>query len=172
MFDIQGGKVILSTESLAIPPFRDFYNNSTDKELALKEIEYIVFLYKWNTPYEAYPVSERASKVAKDIFGQEDYVMSDELKALAVRFKEFQETPITRLLATSKNAVEGLESTLEECSKNAMDVDTALKVTRILKDVGQVSKSLDITMKQAKAEQLDTGKVKGGGIIGMYELPR
>jgi len=69
MFDIQGGKVILSTESLAIPPFRDFYNNSTDKELALKEIEYIVFLYKWNTPYEAYPVSERASKVAKDIFG-------------------------------------------------------------------------------------------------------
>lgn len=172
MFDIQGGKVILSTESLAIPPFRDYYNNSTDKELALKEIEYIVFLYKWNTPYEAYPVSERASKVAKDIFGEEHYIMSDALKVLAVRFREFQETPSTRLLATSQNAAEGLMSTLEECSKNAMDVDTALKVTRILKDVGQVVKSLDIAMKQAKAEQLDTGKVKGGGIIGMYELPR
>lgn len=172
MFDIQGGKVILSTESLAIPPFKDYYNNSTDKELALKEIEYIVFLYKWNTPYEAYPVSERASKVAKDIFGQEHYIMSDALKALAARFREFQETPSTRLLATSQNAAEGLMSTLEECSKNAMDVDTALKVTRILKDVGQVVKSLDIAMKQAKAEQLDTGKVKGGGIIGMYELPR
>ena len=53
-----------------------------------------------------------------------------------------------------------------------MDIDTALKVTRILERVGQVAKSLDITMKQVKAEQLNTGKIKGGGTIGMYELPR
>jgi hypothetical protein len=50
-----------------------------------------------------------------------------------------------------------------------MDVDTAIKVTRILKDVGGVVKSLDITLKQARAEQLNTGKVKGGGTIGLYE---
>ena len=172
MFDIQGGKVVLSTESLAIPPFKDYYNNSTNKELALKEIEYIVFLCKWNTPYEAYPENERASKVAKDIFGDEHYVMSDALKTLAVRFNEFQETSGTRLLRTSQKAIDGLETTLEECSKNAMDIDTALKVTRILERVGQVAKSLDITMKQVKAEQLNTGKIKGGGTIGMYELPR
>ena len=78
----------------------------------------------------------------------------------------------TRLLRTSQKAIDGLETTLEECSKNAMDIDTALKVTRILERVGQVAKSLDITMKQVKAEQLNTGKIKGGGTIGMYELPR
>ena len=27
----------------------------------------------------------------------------------------------------------------------------------------------DMAMKQAKAEQAETGRVKGGGIIGMYE---
>ena len=27
MFDIQGGKIKLSTEDLAIPPFKDYYNN-------------------------------------------------------------------------------------------------------------------------------------------------
>jgi len=27
-------------------------------------------------------------------------------------------------------------------------------------------------MKQAKAEQVDAGRVKGGGIIGRYEIPR
>lgn len=53
-----------------------------------------------------------------------------------------------------------------------MDIDTAIKVTRILKDVGSIVKSLDIAMKQAKAEQLETGKVKGGGIIGLYETVR
>ena len=53
-----------------------------------------------------------------------------------------------------------------------MDIDTAIKVTRILKDVGNIVKSLDIAMKQAKAEQLDAGRVKGGGTIGLYETIR
>jgi len=53
-----------------------------------------------------------------------------------------------------------------------MDIDTAIKVTRILKDVGNIVKSLDIAMKQAKAEQMETGRVKGGGIIGLYETVR
>ena len=55
MFDIKGDKIVLATEDLAIPPFKDHYNNAEDKDLALKEIEYVIWLYKWNTPYEAYP---------------------------------------------------------------------------------------------------------------------
>jgi hypothetical protein len=53
-----------------------------------------------------------------------------------------------------------------------MDIDTALKITRILKDVSGVVKSLDVAMKQAKAEQLESGKIKGGGVIGMYEIAK
>ena len=50
-----------------------------------------------------------------------------------------------------------------------MDLDDAVKVTRILKDVASVAKQLDIAMKQAKSEQVESGKVKGGGVIGLYE---
>nr|DAX57043.1 MAG TPA: hypothetical protein [Crassvirales sp.] len=53
-----------------------------------------------------------------------------------------------------------------------MDIDTALKITRILKDVSGVVKSLDVAMKQAKSEQLESGKIKGGGVIGMYEIAK
>lgn len=60
MFDIQGNKIKLSPDELGIPPFREFYNSAQDKSQALKEIEYIIWLYKWNTPYEAYPVDRRA----------------------------------------------------------------------------------------------------------------
>lgn len=74
MFDIKGDKISLSPEDLAIPPFRDHYNEATDKSLALKEIEYIVWLYKWNSPYEAYPLDKRASVVAKDVFKDDKYV--------------------------------------------------------------------------------------------------
>lgn len=172
MFDIQGDKIKLSTEDLAIPPFKDHYNNAKDKQTALKEIEYVIWLHRWNTPYEAYPVKERASVVAKDVFKDEHYVPSEEVQQLATRFIEFQETPGTRLLSASQTAAEGLIAALTDYSRGLMDIDTAIKVTRILKDVGNIVKSLDIAMKQAKAEQAETGRIKGGGTIGLYETVR
>lgn len=172
MFDIRGDKISLSPNDLAIPPFKDHYNNAKNKEQALKEIEYIVWLNRWNTPYEAYPLETRAATVAKDVFGDEKYIPTDEVKTLQKRFIEFQETPGTRLLSASRTAAEGLINALNDYSTGAMDIDTAIKVTRILKDVGNIVKSLDIAMKQAKAEQVDAGRVKGGGIIGRYEIPR
>lgn len=172
MFDIQGSKIKLSTNDLAIPPFKDFYNEAEDKSLALKEIEYVVWLCKWNTPYEAYPEKDRAKQVAIDIFKDENYQPSDKVKYLMKRFLEFQQTPGTRLLSASQTAAEGLIEALNQYSEGAMDIDTAIKVTRILKDVGPIVKSLDIAMKQAKVEQIETGRVKGGGTIGLYENPR
>ena len=172
MFDIQGDKIQLSKEDLAIPPFKYHCNNATDKQRALKEIEYVVWLHKWNTPYEAYPIDQRPLVVAKDVFKDENYIPSDEVKELARRFLEFQETPGTRLLSASQTAAEGLIAALNDYSKGIMDIDTAIKVTRILKDVGNIVKSLDIAMKQAKTEQLEAGRIKGGGVIGLYETVR
>ena len=80
MFDIQGNKIKLSSEDLAIPPFKDHYNNAEDKSKALKEIEYVIWLHKWNTPYEAYPADRRASVVAKDIFKDENYKPTAEVQ--------------------------------------------------------------------------------------------
>ena len=170
MFDIKGDKITLSTEDLAIPPFKDYFNNAKDKSSALKDIEYIIWLYKWNSPYEAYPIDKRASIVAKDVYHDEKYVPTAEVNELAKRFCEFQETPGTRLLTASQMAAEGLIAALNDYSQGNMDIDTAIKVTRILKDVGNIVKSLDVAMKQAKAEQLEAGRVKGGGSIGLYEM--
>lgn len=172
MFDIKGDKIVFSTQDLAIPPFKEFYNNAKDKNLAKKQLEYVIWRYKWNTPYEAYPENERSERVAKDVFGT-NYEPDADVKELIKRFNEFQETPATRLLGDAQSAAEAVSSTLRKYStSDDIDIDTALKITRILKDVGNVAKSLDTTMKQAKAEQLDSGKVKGGGTIGLYEMPK
>ena len=89
MFDIKGDKISLNTEDLAIPPCKDHYNKAKDKSSALKEIEYVVSLHKWNTPYEAYPLETRAATVAKDIFGDSKYEPTAEVKELEKRFLEF-----------------------------------------------------------------------------------
>lgn len=169
MFDIKGNKIVLDTDELAIPPFKDYYNNAKNKTEALKDIEYIIWRYKWNTPYEAYPEKERTQRIAKDIFKVDNWEEPSCITELAKRFIEFQETPGTRLLTASRSAAEGLTEALNMYSEHGMDIDTAIKVTRILKDVGNIVKSLDTAMKQAKAEQIDAGRVKGGGQLGLYE---
>lgn len=82
----------------------------------MKEIEYVVWLYKWNTPYEAYPADTRASIVAKDVFQDEKYVPDADVQELIKRFNEFQETPGTRLLSASQTAAEGLIAALNDYS--------------------------------------------------------
>lgn len=57
------------------------------------------------------------------------------------------------MLTASRSAAEGLIEALSSYSEDGMDIDTAIKVTRILKDVGNIVKSLDIAEKQTKAEQ-------------------
>lgn len=169
MFDIKGDKILLNTDDLAIPAFKDYYNSAKDKSQALKMMEFIIWRYKWNTPYEAYPEKERTDRVAKDVFKVDNFVPDAETKELIKRFNEFQETTGTRLLGASKTAAEGLIDALNVYSKDAMDIDTALKITRILKDVGNIVKSIDVAEKQARAELMESGKVKGGGQIGLYE---
>ena len=80
----------MSTDDMAIPPFKEHYNNAVDKAYALKEIEYVIWLHKWNSPYEAYPADKRAAVVAKDVFKDDKYVPTAEVKELAKRFREFQ----------------------------------------------------------------------------------
>ena len=50
MFDIKGDKILLNTDDLAIPAFKDYYNSAKDKSQALKMMEFIIWRYKWNTP--------------------------------------------------------------------------------------------------------------------------
>ena len=169
MFDIVNNKIQLSTDDLAIPPFRNYYNNAEDKQDALRKIEFIIWRYKWNSPYEAYPEKERTQRVAKDVLNDENYTPDDTIKELAKRFQEFQETPATRLLKSSKSAAEGIMNTMDMYAEEELDIDTAKKLSAILKDVSGIIKSLDLASKQAKAEQAETGRVKGGGVIGMYE---
>ena len=48
----------------------------------------------------------------------------------------------------------------------------ATSISKLVKDVEANAKSVDAAKQRAMAEQIQTGKVRGGGKIGRYELPR
>lgn len=176
MFDIKGDKIKLSVDELAIPPFKEYYNSIKDKDAALKDIEYIVWLHKWNSPYLAYAPEERGVMVAKDVYHVDKFKPSDKLKELAKRFNEFQDTPLIRLYQASEDSAEYIIKVLKAYSNSEntdyYDIDTAIKISKLLKDIESTAKSLTSAKNRAKAEEIETGRVKGGGTIGLYEMPR
>lgn len=181
MFDIEGGKIKLSADTLAIPPFKKHYEEAKDKAKALKEIEYIVWRYKWNTPYLSYPSDVRTQQVAKDVFDSSTWEESQDIKALATRFIEFQTTTLIRLYNAAEEGTEFLIKSLEELKadmerEGELSLIDKLKITagvsKLLKDVEPTAKSLESAKKRAMAEQVESGRVKGGGVIGLYEIPR
>lgn len=181
MFDIEGGKIKLSANSLAIPPFKQHYNDAKDKVIVLKEIEYVIWLHKWDTPYLAYPPNERPTKVGKDIFNNENYKPSKALQIVITRFEEFQNTPLIRMYNSAETGLEYNIELLDSLKQGAMmsshlSLEEQLKIgagiNKLLKDVEPIAKSLDSAKKRAMAEQVESGKVKGGGTLGLYEMPR
>lgn len=180
MFDIVGDKVVLSAESLAIPPFKQYYEESKNKDKALKEIEYIVWGYRFNTPYLAYPTKDRYTRVAIDVLKDKNYQPSDKVLELIKRYNEFQNTLLIRLYNAAEAGleynIELLNSLREEVESQELTLEERLKIgeriSKILKDVEPTAKSLDSAKKRAMSEQIETGKVKGGGQVGLYELPR
>lgn len=172
MFDIQGDKIKLSIEALSIPPFKEYYNKRKDKATVLKEIEYVIWLHRWNTPYLAYPPERRPFVVAKDVFNDENYKPSKELAELITRFLEFQNTPLIRLYTAAEEGLEYVIRTLQIYKTYCEDIDVAIKIAKLSKEVEAVAKSVNSAKERAMADQVETGKVKGGGTLGLYEMPR
>jgi len=48
----------------------------------------------------------------------------------------------------------------------------ATSISRLVKDVEANAKSVDSAKKRAMAEQAESGRITGGGKLGLYERPR
>lgn len=169
MFDIVGGKIVLSADTLAIPPFKKYYENSKNKDKTRQELEYVVWKYKWNTPYLAYSPEVRDEMICNDMFGTKTYQESPELKEVIRRYDEFQYTPLTRMYKTYEEGLEYLMTRIHSAREEGMDPKI---MSALLKDTEPISRSLENAKARAISEQQNTGRVRGGGTVGHYEMPR
>lgn len=169
LFNIVNGKVVIDPESLAIPPFQEFWESFTDKSIPSNEIKYCSLLHRWDTPYKAYDLKERERVLKQQIFKTEDYIFSDQYKNFEKQFIRFMATPSSRLLDAAE---EGIEFLIEEYknlrSKEGID---AGDVSKWMKELGGVIKSYDQLRDQVKTEQAINKRAKGNNTIGYFEIP-
>lgn len=176
LFDIERSKIVPDANVLAIPIIKKIWtrDKTKDKEIAFKELSYVVFLCDFHSPYRDIRESERESLIINDIFGKE--WKPDKLVKEAVNtYKKLQETPSMRLLDTARLTLDKLSGYFEQIDFKETDmmgrpVYSAKDLTSNLKEVGNIVKSLVNLEKQVKLE-LEEQSVRGNTEIGLFEDP-
>lgn len=141
-------------------------DKSKSKDKAAREISYIVFLYDYKSPYQAYPESQREKKIREDYFSDEpDWEPDEYVEKAMQRFLEFQDTATLRLLRSTKYALEAIN----EYFKNA-NPDNIDKIVKNAKELGSLVQSLEKLEDQVQKEQMEKNSARGGQDVGMFEL--
>jgi len=177
MFDIVDGKVKINADDLAIPVFKKIYDTdkSNDKTPSFNQISYIVFMYKWNSPYAALIDEEvRDRVIKKDIFGDENYQIENIVKEAIPRYKQFIHTMSLQFLERNMLGAQKLMQFYEMINWDEVDRTGKFKysardLAANLKEAGNILKSLESLKEQVRKEELETANVRGGNQINMYE---
>ena len=173
VFDIVGGEVTFTAEALALPFFKVIWDRdkTKNKEIATKEISYIIFKNKYDSPYTSYPESERGAIVIKDVFTKK-YEPDDLVLEAEKRYNELQDSISLRLLKSSYVAIDAMINYFLSLPTKIIDDKIVRNLTASVKDLAATIKSLDSLEKQVQKEQLEDVRARGGSEIGIFELPR
>lgn len=170
IFDIVNGKVVISAKSLAIPPFKEFWECFEDKSIPEKEISYCAFMYKWNTPYKAFDKKERPTRIKEHVFKDVNYKFSEYYTKFEKEFVQFMRTPSSRLLDAAENGIEFLIDEYNHLQqKEGID---AGHVSKWMMQLGPAIKSYEQLKEQVRTEEKLGLKAKGKAEINYFEIPR
>jgi len=168
LFDIDKGKVVLNPTTLWIPEFKKLWDRDKkkNKDRAIAEISYIVFMYSFQSPYQAYSEKEREQKVREDFLTKfEKWEPDDAVKDAIVKFNDLQDSVSLRLLRSTKLALETIEEYFK--TANPEDISTIVKNA---KELGNLVQSLDKLERQVQKEQLEASSIRGQTEVGLFEL--
>lgn len=181
IFDIVSGEVVIDPSRLIIPEFKTLWNRdkTKDKRTATKEISYITFLHDLSAdnPYRGYAEYEREGILKKDLFGDINWKADKQVLDAIIKFKDLMETTNIRVLLGAKQAAEELAKWFRTVKYDDVDeygksLFSVTELSRNLKEVGNIIKSLSQLEEMVKKEQIDKTTTRGGMDIGMYEIPR
>lgn len=176
LFDIERNKIVPDANVLAVPSIKKLWDRdkSEDKEVAFKEISYIVFLCDFHSPYRDIHESVRSNYIIADLFPK-GWSPNKEVLTAVQTYKDLQETPSMRLLYTAVRNLDKLSDYFDGINFEETDIMgkpkySALDLTRNLKEVGNIVKSLANLKKQVRLE-LEDQSVRGDSEIGAFEDP-
>lgn len=179
IFDVMNGHVVPHAEALLIPEFKHIWDRDKDpdKHKAITELSYIVFLVdeSLNNPYRAYVGNDRRRELKKDLFGSLSWAPDKDLKKALKKYEELTQTVASKLLKSANYAAEKLTDwfysvDFKKLDRNGKPLFSSRDLSANLGRMGDILKSLKTLEDFLKKEQVES-TVRGGGEVGLYEIP-
>lgn len=177
LFDLERNKIVLNPDILAIPAIKKIWqrDKTKDKIKAIEELSYIVFLADFHSPYRDLKGIEKEKIIIEDIFGDTNWRPDDDIKKAVKVYIRNQISPSMRLLQSARVAIEKVSDWFERVDLEEEDTFgkpkySANDVSRNLKEIGNIVKSLGNLEKQVRME-LEESNARGNNEIGYFEDP-
>lgn len=180
LFDIQDGKVVLNPSELSLPAFKKIYESdkTKDKQHAIAKISYIVFMYKWDSPYMSVIDEDKRSSILKEeLFSDAKFELDKQTEDAIDKFKMFQHTFSLQFLEDNMLGASKLMEyyrliSWNETDKSGKQLYSSRDLAANLEKAGGILKSLHTLKEQVRREELENTRIKGGSEIGSYEEVR
>ena len=171
--DIVGGQVVIHPDMLAIPPFKKLWDSFKDKDLATKYLWYIVLKNKYDSPYvETMERDLIEPTLKKELFGNENYELPEIVTQAEDSWKSRTYSLLEYMLDGLLLKLDGAAKYYHLSKDDEMDLDSIKKLTDGAKNMAGVIESIVKLKSQVRAEEIKNSKVRGGGEMNPFELPK
>ena len=187
LFTMEGFKVEVSPELRKLAAFRDLIaeDKNRDKKNASDWFAYIYHFCDYKSPYQMYEEKERHIRILKDLRMEPDFKLTTRMKAAIAKYRELQDTPATRSLRTTREALQSAERGVKAMTRKIDELlagddedesDGTLEAIKLIEKLMGIAEKLPAVVKtvgdleeQVKKEQAAETKLRGGGSKGLFE---
>lgn len=170
-----------------IAAFRDLIaeDKHREKKNATTWFAYIYHFCDYKSPYQMYEEKERHIRILKDLKLEPTFKLSTRMKAAIAKYRELQDTPATRSLRTTREALQSAERGVKAMTRKIdellsgeidSDEDHTLAAIKLIEKLMGIAEKLPAVVKtvgdleeQVKKEQAAETKLRGGGSKGLFE---
>jgi hypothetical protein len=133
---------------------------------ALAELKYVYLAYSSKSPYSDYSEQERLEEAKLDCELAADWIESDELKAVVLKYQKGSMSKIERLLRTAEKVIDKLDIHLNsvdlaEKKENGEYVNKPKEIIDTLKQLPALAQTLQNLEQQVKRGVVGTMTAKG-----------
>lgn len=180
LFELINGRAFPSAHVLLIEPFKTIWEKDTtaEKANAIKVFSYVELVCspKKSNPFIGYSEDKRPGKVKAEIFGREDYPTTEFMTLATIKYKELlaDSSPTYSLFTSALNAKDKLIEFLDnfdlgERTQGGTAVLKPADITKALKEIPDVAKSIITMRDKVTTEIIEDTKTRNQREVGQYE---
>jgi len=187
LFVMDGFTVRVDPELRKLSAFRDLIaeDKNREKKNASDWLAYIYHFCDYKSPYQMYEERERHIRILKDLRIEPDFKPSSRMEAAIKKYRELQDTPATRSLRTTREALQSAERGVKAMTRKIDELltndeedesDGTLEAIKLIEKLMGIAEKMPAVVKtvgdleeRVKQEQAAETKLRGGGSKGLFE---